>query len=284
MSYQSHKKEITVSIILSVYNGEKYLSEALESVLVQTFTNWELILVNDCSTDSSGEIAYNYAKKDERIRYFSMSKNSKLIACLNFAIEQSQGKYIARFDADDIMMPDRLEQQVNFLESHPDIGLLGTAVESIDENGDFICFAYVETEDEKIKRLLPKKNPFYHPSVMYRANVIKTVGAYSSQYPRAEDYELFIRFAQQSKIANLPKPLIKYRTLSTSISHKSIRGQSWDVFKLKLSAIQKGYHPLSAIIYTWKHLIYVFSPDWLIRKQLAYRIERGKKQKEFILQ
>jgi glycosyltransferase involved in cell wall biosynthesis len=281
MSVKYSDPEVIVSVLLSVYNCEKYLSEAIDSVLVQTFTDWELILINDCSTDSSGEIANVYAAKDQRIRYFSMNNNSGLATCLNFGISQAIGKYIARLDADDIMKPERLEKQVAFMEEHLEMGIVGSSVESIDENGNFIANLNVETEPQKLKKLLPIKNPFFHPSIMMRVSFLREVGEYSSQYPYAEDYDMWIRFAQISSVGNIPLTLTKYRVLTTSVSRKSLRYQSRDVVKLKLSAIIQGYHSLFDIIYIVRPLVYWFSPNWLLQKRFEYQMARAKKQKNF---
>ena len=124
-----------ISVVMPVYNAEKYVAEAVESILQQTYTDFEFIIIDDCSTDNSYGILQTYAAKDIRIRLFKNDVNNKLPNTLNFGIAQSNGKYIARMDADDISLPERFAKQVEFMESHPEIGVCGTLIkEFIDEN------------------------------------------------------------------------------------------------------------------------------------------------------
>lgn len=280
----SAESSILVSIILAVYNCETYLAEALDSIQAQTWPDWELIVIDDGSTDRSSATAQDYAARDPRIVYVRQPQNQGLVACLNEGLRRARGQYVARLDADDAMRPDRLEKQVAYLELHPEVGLLGSSIESIDDRGDTIAITHVETDPDRLKRLLAKKNPFFHPSVMMRAATLKAVGDYSSVYPRAEDYEMWIRFAQVSRVANLAEPLTRYRTLSSSVSHATIRKQARDAFRLMLNAIAQGYHAPTAIVHLWRPLVYILSPTWLVKRRFAYRMERDRKRGEYFLE
>jgi len=207
-----------ISVILPVYNGEKYLTEAIDSILSQTYRDFELIIINDCSFDGTSEILSSYT--DARIRIVNNSSNLKLSRSLNKGIELSQGQFIARMDADDISLPERFEKQIAFLESHPDIGAVGCQVKKIDEDGKFIRNLLRETRPEVIKWGLFFGPPLAHPSVMMRATVIKSAGGYSNDTLAAVDYECWTRLIKVTKFSNLPEFLFLYRVHPENMSSK----------------------------------------------------------------
>ena len=149
-----------VSVIMSVYNGEKYLKEAINSILNQTFKDYEFIIVNDASTDKSIKILEEYAKKDNRIGLIHNEKNIGLTRSLNKAIKSANGAYIARQDADDISLPPRLEEEVNFLDKHPTVGLVGSYAWMIDEKGKILSDFKICTDNEDIKKKIVNGNQF----------------------------------------------------------------------------------------------------------------------------
>jgi glycosyltransferase involved in cell wall biosynthesis len=207
----------TVSVIMSVYNGEPYLHEAIESIINQTFTDFEFIIINDGSTDSSGEIITDYKEKDSRI-YMVDQGNTGLTKALNKAIKMAKGKYLARQDADDISKENRLEIQYNYLEQHKNIVLLGTGAYLIDENGEIFYKYNVIEGSEKLKKKLNNNNQFIHGSIMVRSSVMKKIGWYNENFRKAQDYELFLRISKNYLVNNLNTPLYKLRIWSQSIS------------------------------------------------------------------
>ena len=207
-----------ISVILPVYNGEKYLAEAIDSILAQTFPDFEFILINDCSSDRTAEILSSYA--DYRIRIVNHSSNQKLSKSLNKGIELAQGKFIARMDADDISLPDRFEKQVAFLKTHPEIGVVGCKVKIIDEQGYITGELAREIQPELIKWELFFGCPFAHPSVMMRADLVKSTGGYSNDLSVAVDYEYWTRLIKVTRFANLSEVLLLYRTHPESVSKK----------------------------------------------------------------
>lgn len=205
-----------ISVILPVYNAQLFLKEAIDSVLQQSFSNFELIIINDGSTDKSHEIIIGY--KDERIIYREQ-KNSGLAATLNNAIHLARAEYIARMDNDDVSLPDRFEKQLKFMKEHPQTGLLGTATEIIDENGKTTSrFMQHPCGNVALKLALMFNNPFVHASVMFKKSVFVKAGEYSVDQNYFEDYNLWSRMARVSNIANLSQRLLKYREVSTSMS------------------------------------------------------------------
>jgi len=210
-------EEILVSIIMPVYNGDKYLHESIVSILNQTYTNFEFIIINDGSIDNSELIILSF--KDERIKYIKNETNLKLIATLNLGFDIAVGKYIARMDADDISHPKRIEKQVKFLDLNIDYGLVGTGVNLL--NGVTKSQLLYHVDYKSIKFALSFYCPFIHPSVMLRKSVIDELDViYDARYMHAEDYELWTRLAFKTKMANLPEYLLDYRIHDAQISSR----------------------------------------------------------------
>jgi glycosyltransferase involved in cell wall biosynthesis len=205
-----------VTVLMSVYNGKKYLREAIDSILGQTFTDFEFLIIDDGSTDSSADIIRSYS--DPRVRFIRNEKNMGLTRSLNKGIRLATGEYIARQDADDISLPERLEKQVRFLDQNKDVGLVGTYFFMINEAGKTICVWNRLPEGIDLKKILLKGNPFGHGSVMFRAECIEKVGPYREEFKSVQDYDLWLRISEVYDVANIPEPLYKWRFHSKSIS------------------------------------------------------------------
>jgi glycosyltransferase involved in cell wall biosynthesis len=219
-----------ISVILPVYNSEKYLEESINSILKQTFRDFELIIINDGSTDSSKKIIESV--KDERI-VFVDQPNAGLAETLNRGMELAKASYIARQDNDDISDARRLEKQFKCLEEHKDIGLLGTRAVIMNEKGQptGIFHDHPETSAE-LKFFLLFDNPFVHSSVMFRKSLVQKLGGYSSDAKVFEDHNLWSRIARVANVANLPERLLKYRQVQAGMSqntgdyHARVKNQS----------------------------------------------------------
>lgn len=206
-----------ISVVLSVYNAEKYLVEAIKSILNQTFKDFEFIIINDGSTDKSLEIIESYQKEDERIILISR-ENKGLIASLNEGIEKAKAKYIVRMDADDISLSTRFEEQVKIMEENQNIGLCGTSVIVFGNNIKSDVWK-LSKDDKTIKTELLFSSPLFHPTVIMRRDIILKYNLfYNKKFKHAEDFELWTRFAKYTKITNIQKPLFKYRILVDSIT------------------------------------------------------------------
>jgi glycosyltransferase involved in cell wall biosynthesis len=203
-----------VSIVMSVYNGEPYLHESIESILDQTFTDFEFIIIDDGSTDNSRNIIEMY--EDKRIKLFSQ-ENRGLAKSLNWGISKARGKYIARMDADDFSFPDRLEKQFSFLEENPNCVASGTNADIIDEENNFVYTSKIDTDWLKIKEKLPII-PFFHSSVIFRKDIFFAVEGYPENMLRAQDLVLFNKMTKHGQLRNLEEVLIKYRIVSNSLS------------------------------------------------------------------
>jgi glycosyltransferase involved in cell wall biosynthesis len=208
-----------ISVVLPVWNGARWLTEAIDSIRRQTHDNFELVVVDDGSTDGSADIIEASARNDRRIRTFRQERNG-LVAALNRGLSEAQGQLIARLDADDRAHLQRLHKQTEYLDQHHDVGLLGSWAELIDEQGSVKGFRKYRTRPESLKPLLLRTNPLLHSSIMVRQSVLHKVGFYRPAFEGAEDYDLWLRVSEIAKIANLPEYLVQYRLHTTSITHR----------------------------------------------------------------
>lgn len=216
-----------VSVILPVYNADLFLEESIQSILGQFYSDIELIVVNDGSSDRSADIISGWAAKDVRLKVFNQ-QNAGLVSALNKGIELANGKYIARMDADDIAVPDRLGKQVAYLEANPDISVLGTQMEIFgDDVKKYKRSKYPTQPSRVLKELQAGRNPICHPSVMMRRSTLNDIGGYRSFFTSAEDYDLWLRLSEVSGIANLPEVLLRYRQHGGSITATKAQQQNF---------------------------------------------------------
>ena len=211
-------KKPTVSVVMSVYNAELYVREAIESILQQTYADFEFLILDDGSTDASLEIVRSIS--DPRIRVFSSDKNMGIVHQVNRGISMAQGKYIARMDADDISLPERFAHEVAYLETHHRVGMVGTWVELIDTKGvsNNVVWRFQATPED-IPVVLLFGNNFANPTVMIRTSALPEV-VYKSEYTLSEDFELTTRISDSHGVANLQEVLLKYRVHGKCISHR----------------------------------------------------------------
>lgn len=211
-----------VTVLMPVFNGEKYIREAIDSILNQTFKDFEFLIVCAPSTDKSIEIIQSYT--DERIRLVEVKEKHGLIADLNMGLDLAQGKFIARMDCDDISLPNRLEKQIAFMEANPDVGICGSWIELIGNNAGHIEKYPVDYED--IKANLFFSCALAHPTVVFRNDFVKKYGLmYDSRHLYAEDFGLWKKCSFLFPIVNLPYVLLKYRNWSEGASKKFMLAQ-----------------------------------------------------------
>jgi len=238
---------------MPVYNAEKYLRESIDSIVDQTYTDWELVIINDGSTDSTQNIILSY--NDDRIKYFENEKNMGVTKTLNKGIGLCKGNYIARFDADDVVHPNRLEAQVKFLDTHPNHIICGTAGVVVNEQDEVLRKLRTISFDEGIKIKLLFSSPLSHPSVMIRKKILEQ-NPYSEDWKYIEDFELWQRIAPLGKFANINKPYLRYRWHQENISvlRESQQVKSRD--KIITEQLEKmGISP-SAEDLKWHHLTF----------------------------
>lgn len=197
-----------ISVIMPAYNAEKYIAEAIDSILGQTYGDFEFIILNDCSKDRTEEIILPYT--DPRIVYLKNEKNMGVAATLNRGLSAAKGEYIARMDADDISLPERFAKQVAYLDSNPAVAVLGANVESFNEKGT-ISTGWSATDPEQMKTDLFFACGLAHPGVMTRRAVIGELGGYDPEFEGLEDYELWCRVQENWQVVSLPEVLLRYR-------------------------------------------------------------------------
>lgn len=207
-------KNPKISVLMPVYNAEKFLREAIDSILNQTFKDFEFLIINDGSTDSSKKIILSY--KDPRIKYFENKKNIGVAKTLNKGLRLVKGKYIARMDADDISHSNRLHLQVNLLDQYPNCSLIASKVDTIDDSGKILGTWVTDLLDtysnDQIRNQLPISNCLAHPSIVFRSRIIKMYYYNEGQHRGIEDYELWLRLANEGyRIEKIDKPLLLYR-------------------------------------------------------------------------
>ena len=208
-----------ISVVMSVYNGKNFLKEAVESVLSQTFRDFEFIIVDDGSTDGCLDILRDYEKKDSRIKIISREKRG-LVSSLNEGINIAKGEYVARMDADDISLPGRLEKQIKFMQENK-LAICGTWAIGINEMGNEVRKLNYTPSFESIKIYSLIHNPFIHSSVMFRKDVFEKVGGYKESFKYIEDYELWTRIVYKYNTSNIKEFLIKYRLHPDQVTRKS---------------------------------------------------------------
>ncbi|OLP65282.1 putative glycosyltransferase EpsE [Bacillus pumilus] len=223
-----------VSVIMGVYNCQDTVAESIESIIQQTYQNWELIICDDASTDSTYEKVLHYAKREpDRIRLIRNKTNQRLAASLNRCLAEAKGRWIARQDGDDVSVPTRLEKQVHFLETNPDYDVVGTAMTVFDESGTKGVRALVSEPD---RRVLARGTPFCHGTIMMKASAYNTLNGYRSVKAtrRMEDIDLWIRFYEAGmKGFNLKEPLYLVREDEAAFKRRKFRysmDNAWLVF------------------------------------------------------
>lgn len=200
-----------VSVLMPVRDGERFIAEAVESVLAGTFADLELLVLDDGSTDATPQILARLAEADPRLVVHRREPGRNLAEVLNVAAELSRAPLLARLDADDVSLPDRLQLQVEFLESNPKVALVGGQALLIDESGREFGRAEYPTGDAELQAALRERNPFVHSAMTMRREAFEAAGGYRVAFDNAEDLDLWLRLAAAGRIANLPDPVVKYR-------------------------------------------------------------------------
>ena len=230
----------TISVLMSVYNGEKYLAQAIESILAQTFPDFEFLIVDDASTDNAPSILQDFARRDPRIRLVHNQTNKGLTVSLECLMENARGEFISRMDADDISLPMRFELQVARFGRQADLGALGTWTRYVRENGTPECDICYPDRHKWIARRLEKENCYVHGSMMFRHACLRTLGAPVWRFRYAQDQDLYLRLLDTAtQFGFVEEVLYIMRSHNESISSKFSRK-----FRGEYAAIMKELHGL----------------------------------------
>ncbi len=232
----------TVSVLMAVHNGQPYLAQAIESVLGQTFHDFEFLVLDDGSSDGSGQVFSDYAKRDERIRIVHRPDggNRGLTASLNKLLAEARGRMVARIDGDDICRPERFLRQVSYLDdpSNTDCVCLGTGSIAIDPGGELLALEYTPLRHDMIVSDLFRGNggAIRHPSMMARRNDLLALGGYDERYRTAQDLDLYLRLSERGRLANLPEVLLYYRMHPDQTNQAQSERQTQDMHAMLAEA------------------------------------------------
>jgi len=272
-----HKPLITV--YMPVFNAAKFLHQSINSILNQTFSDFEFIIVDDASTDNSWKIIKSYSKKDNRIIPIKNKINLGVSLTSNIAISQAKGKFLARMDADDISFTDRLQKQLDFLQQNHSLVAVGGQCIVIDSQDNIIGHKNFPTEPHKLKDMLFWAIPMQQPSMMVNLSKLpKKFTWYQPNQSSAEEINLMFRFMKYGQISNLTDNLLFYRHLDDSLSHKNPKATFKLTLKSRFNALKLGFKPsLKAIILNLMQIVVILLiPNYLIN-EIWYRIRGIKK-------
>lgn len=262
-------KKVSVSVVTPAYNVEDYISQAIESILSQTFKAFEYIIIDDCSTDNTWKIIQEYAKKDKRIKPFKNEKNLGIAGNRNKCLSFTRGKYIAWQDADDISMQNRIEKQVHYMEQNPDVGICGSFVRFFSEKGDMGIRRYA-SNDELLRKRIFFYSPVAQPAAMIRKQCFKDFGLYDPRWPPAEDLDMSFRIGTKYKFANIQEVLVKYREHERSATYTKLKTIELNTVKIRriYSSVTSYKFTFFSRIYNLLHYLSVF----LVPAKLKIRI------------
>jgi glycosyltransferase involved in cell wall biosynthesis len=256
-----------VSILMTIYNVAPFVATAVASIQQQTFTDWELIIIDDGSTDQTWPIVSDQAGRDKRITAIRNEQNLGTAGALNKGLALAQGDFITRQDGDDISEPGRLAAQLDFLRQHTDIGAVGTAVTLIDDTGQQLGQTQYPQHDQQIQETLLDHMCFCGPTVMARRDIFVAAGLYfNNDLSYSEDYDLCLRLAEAGKLANLDQPLYQYRQHAHSVSHSRRYQQIRRKVEALAHALNRRYHAQIP-----QPMRYLLASDYLRAAIIAYR-------------
>lgn len=230
-----------VSVIIPAFNCSNYIDDAVKSIFKQTYTELQIIVIDDCSTDDTWKKLEHLAKQDDRLEIHRNESNLKIVDTLNKAIALSKGKYIARMDGDDIRLPDSIKKQVGYLEAHKNVVIVGGSIMISTVKMKPINERNYPHSDKEIRKTIFRFSPFAHPTIMMRASIAKAE-KYNPVFNWAEDYDLYFRLGKHGEFANLPDTLLRLRTHNQSVSRKKTKTQEKLTLYIRLKAVfEYGY-------------------------------------------
>ncbi len=257
-----------ISVVIPAYNAAKYLPDAIESILNQTFQNFEIIVIDDCSTDKTWAVIQELASNDPRIRAYQNDQNLGIAGNRNKGVSLVAGKYLAWQDADDISLPSRLETQFQFMESHPEVGIVGGYLELFRGNKVLGVRKY-PPDDASLRQCIFRYSPIAQPAAMVRLEALHKAGEYNLKYPPAEDIDMTFRIGERYKLANLEEIIVRYRESDTSATFTRLRKMELSTLEIRRKhAKSEAYNmTIGDWIYNGAHYISV----WLVPPKLKIR-------------
>ena len=252
-----------ISVVLPVRNGEAHVAKAIDSILAQTFQDFELVVVDDGSTDRTPAILGSIT--DSRVRVLTQAATGLTVA-LARGVAESRGALVARMDADDVALPERFARQVAFLDGHSEVGLLGTGCHEIGSSGEIVRTIRPPADDTAIRRVLIRRNPFIHSSVVVRRNALEAAGGYDESLPVAQDYDLWLRMSRVTRMANLAEPLVLRRLTPGRVTLARETERLRAEVRIKLRVLRRGDYPVWCGVFLVKPLVALALPGGLRRR------------------
>jgi glycosyltransferase involved in cell wall biosynthesis len=258
-----------VSVVIPAYNAAPFLADAIDSILAQSYPHFEIIVIDDASTDDTWEVAGRYADKDPRVRVYRNAQNLGIAGNRNRGVALAQGAYLAWQDADDISLPSRLEKQVRLLEAHPDVAIVGGYIELFRGTKTLGVRKY-PADDAALRKCIFRYSPIAQPVAMLRLDALRGVGEYDLRYPPAEDLDMTFRLGQRHRLANVEEVLLRYRESDASATFTRLR-------KMESStvAIRRRYSASPAYHMTWGDRLFNLAHRasiWLVPPRLKIRL------------
>lgn len=256
----SSRNNLLVSVLMPAYNAQDYIGEAIESILSQTYSNFELLIADDASTDNTKAIITGYAKTDKRVRLIANSKNLYIAANRNKLITEAKGTYVVWADADDISYPERIETQIKILESDASIGICGGSLELFGNKKTEGKIRSYPLADYEARRKIFRYVTVAQPAAMIRREVFDKLGNYDLSTPPAEDLDMLFRIGEKYKFANTDKVVIKYRDNPNSATYQRLRKIELTTLRLRFSYFKSEYyhHSVFDVLYNCLHWLSVW--------------------------
>lgn len=254
--FSKYNKQL--SVLMPCYNAQKYIREAIESILNQTYENFDFIIVDDNSIDNTWEIVQEYANKDTRIKAYKNDINQYIARNRNILLSLAESKYIAWMDSDDISFPHRLENQIIAMEKDKEIGICGGFLEFFGDNNENTSIRLYKEFDKELRNTIFRYSPVAQPSSMVRLEVYGKVGVYNEEYPPAEDLDMSFRIGKFYKFYNLQDTIIRYRINECSATFSNLK--KMEVSTLKVRYKNKTFYSYSYfdILYNFAQLLFIF--------------------------
>lgn len=224
---------------MSNYNNDEFLIKSIDSVLNQSFKNFEFIIIDDASTDNSWKIIKEFSKKDDRIKTIKNKKNKNIVRSVNKGLLLAKGKYIARFDSDDVCKKERFEKQIHFMEKNPQIGVCGSSINFINKKNEKIGKKIYPQNNHEIRKIILSRNPFCNPTTLIQKKCFDEFGLYNPKFLYAEDYEFWLRINQKYKFYNFTEPLLNYRVSEKNCSIIKQKEMIFVTVKVKKMAVKE---------------------------------------------
>lgn len=258
----------TISVILPAYNAAPYIAQAIDSILKQTFKDFELIIVDNCSTDKTWHIIQSYVTKDNRIRAYQNDENLGVAGNRNQGINLAEGKYVAWQDADDISYPQRLEKQYHFMEANPKVGIVGGFLQFFDETG-YLSIRKYAPDDTNLRKTVFRYSPVALPATMIRKRCLDELGDYAVEHAPAEDLEMALRIGSRYQLANLQEVVLDYRQTPHSVTFNSLKKMELETLAVRKKYAQDAAYSMTLFdrLYNGLHYISIFiiPPTWKIK-------------------